>query len=82
MILFSPTIFLFKNKNVRIDWRFGLFYILPILEETERGLLLPSYNFLDVVEFVEGFDGREVVDVETEDFVANLAEHGVVELEE
>ena len=35
----------------------------------------------DVVELGEGFEGGEVVDVDAEDFVAHLLQHGVVELE-
>ena len=43
---------------------------------------LTSEYALDAVEFVEGFDGGEAVDIKTEDLVANLTEDGVVELEE
>ena len=44
--------------------------------------LFPCEYSLDAVEFVEGFDGRQAVDVQTEDLVADLAEYGVIELEE
>ena len=46
------------------------------------GLTVSSDNFLDFIEFVESLDGCQVVDVQPEYLVANLAEHGVVELEE
>lgn len=46
------------------------------------GLLLPRDNLFDVVKLVQGFEWREVVDVETQDFVAYLTEYGVIELEE
>ena len=45
-------------------------------------LFLAGEDALDVVEFVKGLDGREVVDVDGEDFVADLAQDGVVELED
>lgn len=41
--------------------------------------LLSAYDFLDVVQLVQGFDGRKVVDVEAENLIANLREHRVVE---
>ena len=41
-----------------------------------------SADLLDFCQLVEGFHRRHVVDIEALDFVANLAEHGVVELEE
>ena len=44
--------------------------------------LFTGDDLLDVVEFVEGFEGGEVVDVEAQDFIADLAEDGVIELEE
>ena len=44
--------------------------------------LLSGDDLLDVVKFVEGFEGGEVVDVKAEDLVADLTEHGIVELEE
>lgn len=44
--------------------------------------LFSGYDFLDVVKFVEGFEGGEVVDVEAEDLIAHLAEYGIIELEE
>ena len=47
-----------------------------------RGGSLAGEDSFDAVEFVQGFDRGEAVDVETEDLVANLAEHGIVELEE
>ena len=47
-----------------------------------RELSFSGDDFFDVVEFVEGFDGGEVVDIGVEYFVANLREYGVVELEE
>ena len=52
-----------------------------LLNRNSRGLLSTDY-FFDVVEFVQGFDRRQVVNVEAQDFVAYLHEHGVVELEE
>ena len=45
-------------------------------------LFLPRNYRFDVVEFGEGFHWRKVVDVEVENCVANLAQYGVVELEE
>ena len=45
-------------------------------------LILSFYNPLDVVQFVQGFQGREAVDVEAEDFIAHLGKDGVVKLEE
>ena len=56
--------------------------VVPYCERRGVWGLLPRHDFLDVVELVERFEGREVVDVETQDFVAHLTEHGVVELEE
>jgi hypothetical protein len=35
--------------------------------------LLPTHDLLDVVEFVKCFEGSEVVDIEAEDFIADLA---------
>ena len=40
--------------------------------------LFAGYYFLYFVELVEGFHGCEVVDVETDDLVSHLTEHGVV----
>ena len=42
---------------------------------------LACEDALDVVELVQGLDRREVVDINGEDLVAYLAQHGVVELE-
>jgi len=44
--------------------------------------LFSAYNLLNVIELIEGFEGSEVVDIEAENLVTNLTEHGVVELEE
>ena len=44
--------------------------------------LFSGYDFLDVVEFVEGFERGEVVHIETEDFIADLAQYRVIKLEE
>ena len=46
------------------------------------GGLLAGDDGFDVVEFVECLHWGEVVDVEVENLVADLAEHRVVELEE
>lgn len=39
-------------------------------------------EFLDVVEFEEGFERGERVDVDVKEFVADFQEGGVVELDE
>ena len=58
-------------------------YFLKVMHYFRRaGLLLPRDNLFDVVKLVECFEGREVIDVETQDFVAYLTEHGVIELKE
>ena len=44
--------------------------------------LFPCEDALDAVEFVEGFEGGEAIDIQTENLVANLTKDGVVELEE
>lgn len=44
--------------------------------------LFSGYDFLDVVEFIERFEGREVIDVETKYLIPHLTEHWVIELEE
>ena len=54
---------------------------LPLL----RFVLLPLFpfdDFLYLAQFVEGFEGGEVVDVDAEYLVAHLCQHGVVELED
>ena len=42
---------------------------------------LPFYDALNIVEFVEGFQGGEAINVETQDFIAYLSEDGIVKLE-
>ena len=44
--------------------------------------LLPPQNPLDVIQLVQRLQRRQVVDVEVQDFVAYLAEDGVVQLED
>ena len=44
--------------------------------------LFTRYYFLDIIKLVEGFEGREVIHVEAEDFITDLAEDGVIKLEE
>ena len=46
------------------------------------GLFFAGEDLAEGVEAVEGLDGGEAVDVEVEEFVADLCQHGVVELEE
>ena len=51
--------------------------------ERRSGLLLPSrQDFPYLRQFVQAFYRREVVEVETENLIANLRKHGVIELEE
>ena len=45
------------------------------------GLFFAGDDRFDVVQLVEGSHWREVVDVGVEDFIANLAQHRIVELE-
>ena len=52
-----------------------------MLRAALQGLFPIEYS-LDVVELVECVHRREVVDVEMQYLVADLREHGVVELEE
>ena len=40
--------------------------------------LLSGEDFLNVVELVEGFDGREVVHVDAQELIADLFEYRVV----
>ena len=44
--------------------------------------LFAFQDFLDIVEFVEGFKRRQRIHVKMENFVAYLAQDGVIELEE
>ena len=44
--------------------------------------LFPTDNLLDIVELVEGFEGREIVHIKAENLVTDLTKHRVVELEE
>ena len=44
-------------------------------------MFLAGEDTLDVVELVQGLHGREVVDVDGENLIAYLAQHGVIELE-
>ena len=47
------------------------------------GFLLFTFHYsLDVIQFIECFERREVVHIKMEDFVTNLTQHRVVELEE
>lgn len=43
---------------------------------------MASDDLLDVVELVERFHGCEVVDVQSEDLIANLRENGIIKLED
>ena len=72
-----------------VEGRMGLFIkmnnyakLFILSQQVYSSLIFSFEDFLDVVEFVEGFNGCNVVDVEREDFVADLGEYGVVELVE
>ena len=45
---------------------------------TRLSLLASLYEFLDIIELVQGFEWREGIDVDVEQFVAYLAKDGVV----
>ena len=76
----------FINEMYTNDKRSGYLQLksLYVRETTSPpgGASLSGEDGADVVELVEGRHGGEVVDVEVEDFVAQLSEHRVVELEE
>ena len=44
--------------------------------------LFPRYYSFDVVEFVKCFERSKIVDIKIEDFITDLTQYRVVELEE
>ena len=54
----------------------------PFRGRLEGACLLPRHNPLQRIQLIQRLHRREVVDVHLEEFVTNLHEDGVVELEE
>ena len=56
-------------------------FLLLTKKSKKKSGLFKSGQFLDVVQFIQGFQRGEIIDIEVFDFVADLFEHRVVELE-